>query len=54
MPGQDDRPTVEQLEDQASTLQRLIDQAKDLQREITDRLGHMRRNDRLERRKKPR
>jgi hypothetical protein len=46
--------TADELEQQASTLQRLIDQAKDLQRQITDQLGHMRRNDRPERRRKPR
>lgn len=54
MPEEDDRSAVEELEEQASTLQRLIDQAKDLRRQITDRLVHMRRNDRPERRKRPR
>jgi hypothetical protein len=54
MPDEDDRSTVEELEEQASTLQRLIDQAKDLRRQITDRLVHMRRYDRPERRKTPR
>ena len=54
MADHDDRLTAEELEEQASTLQRLIDQAKDLQRQITDQLRHMRRNDRPERRRKPR
>ena len=54
MAHHDDRPTAEELEEQASTLQRLIDQAKDLQRQINDQLNDLRRNDRPERRRKPR
>lgn len=54
MAEHDDRPIAEELEEQASTLQRLIDQAKDLQERIAAQLGQARRNDRLERRRKPR
>jgi hypothetical protein len=54
MAEHDHRPIAEELEEQASTLQRLIDQARDLQQQITAQLDQARRDDRPERRRKPR